>query len=41
MTTTIEGAAERRVARIENKVHLGGDAQVDDRNVAILPTRPA
>jgi quercetin 2,3-dioxygenase len=40
MTTTVR-AAERRVARIENKVHLGGDAQVDDRNVAIMPLNPA
>ena len=38
---TMTGVAERRVARVESKVHTGGDAQVDDRNVAIMPLTPA
>jgi quercetin 2,3-dioxygenase len=32
--------AARTVARIENKVHVGGDSQVDDRNVIIMPMDP-
>jgi redox-sensitive bicupin YhaK (pirin superfamily) len=34
-------AARRTVARVEDKIHLGGDAQVDDRNVVIMPVSPA
>jgi quercetin 2,3-dioxygenase len=31
----------RTVARVEDKIHFGADAQVDDRNVVIPPVNPA
>jgi len=34
---TTEKTARRTVARVEDRIHLGGDSQVDDRNVAITP----
>ncbi|WP_203337543.1 pirin family protein [Nocardioides limicola] len=36
-----EDSPTRRIlARVENATHLGGDAQVDDRNVVITPLNP-
>ena len=35
-----EPTGRRTVARVEDKVHLGGDSQVDDRNAVIAPTNP-
>jgi quercetin 2,3-dioxygenase len=34
---TTEKTARRTIARVEDRIHLGGDSQVDDRNVAITP----
>ena len=36
-----DSTARRTVARVEDKIHLGADAQVDDRNVLIMPMDPA
>ncbi|MBV9450013.1 MAG: pirin family protein [Streptosporangiaceae bacterium] len=36
----VDNVAERSVVRVENKTHLGPDAQVDDKNLIIMPTRP-
>jgi redox-sensitive bicupin YhaK (pirin superfamily) len=36
-----ESPTRRTVARVADKIHLGGDSQVDDRNVLIAPTDPA
>jgi redox-sensitive bicupin YhaK (pirin superfamily) len=33
-------AVERRLVRVQHKIHLGPDPQVDDRNGIILPTTP-
>jgi len=41
MNTTPDIPARRTLARLEDKIHLGGDAQVDDRNVIITPMDPA
>lgn len=38
---TTDSPARRVVARVEDKVYLGPDPQVDDRYVAIAPTNPA
>lgn len=38
---TLEQTARRTVARVEDQIHLGGDSQVDDRNVPITPASPA
>jgi quercetin 2,3-dioxygenase len=38
---TTSSTARRTVARVEDKIHLGADAQVDDRNVLITPMNPA
>ena len=38
---TTDTSARRTVARIEDRIHLGGDSQVDDRNVLIPPVNPA
>ncbi|MBF6065360.1 pirin family protein [Nocardia terpenica] len=32
--------ARRRIDRVQDKLHLGPDAQVDDKNVIITPLRP-
>ena len=37
----IDTTVRRRVARVDAKVHLGGDQQVDDRNGIIMPGQPA
>ena len=37
---TTDTTARRTVARVADKIHLGGDAQVDDRNVVITPMNP-
>ena len=37
---TAEHTGRRTVARIEDKIHFGGDSQVDDRNVVIAPMSP-
>jgi quercetin 2,3-dioxygenase len=34
---TTEKTARRTIARVEDRIHLGGDSQVDDRNVVITP----
>ena len=31
----------RTIVRVEDKIHLGADSQVDDRNAIILPMAPA
>jgi quercetin 2,3-dioxygenase len=36
----IDTTVRRSVARVETKVHLGGDQQVDDRNGVIMPGQP-
>lgn len=36
----LDSAAERVVVRVETKLHFGPDAQVDDKNLIIAPTRP-
>jgi len=38
---TIESLPRRKVARVEDKFHMGPDAQVDDRYAIIAPTNPA
>jgi quercetin 2,3-dioxygenase len=38
---TTGAVARRTVARVEDKIHFGADAQVDDRNVLIAPVNPA
>jgi hypothetical protein len=38
---TTDSTARRTVARVEDKIHFGGDSQVDDRNVLITPMNPA
>jgi hypothetical protein len=37
---TSSQALTRKVGRVENKIHFGADAQVDDRNVIIVPNQP-
>lgn len=37
---TADRSARRSVARVEDKIHWGADAQVDDRNVVITPMNP-
>jgi quercetin 2,3-dioxygenase len=39
MTATSQ-AVTRKVGRVEDKIRFGADAQVDDRNVIIVPTQP-
>ena len=34
------GYAQRSVDRVEDRIHFGGDTQVDDRNVIITPLNP-
>ena len=36
-----DSTARRTVARVEDKIHLGADSQVDDRNVIITPVNAA
>jgi redox-sensitive bicupin YhaK (pirin superfamily) len=36
-----DSTARRTVVRVEDKIHLGADSQVDDRNVLITPVNPA
>jgi hypothetical protein len=36
----LENIADRTVARVETKTHLGPDAQVDNKNLIITPRRP-
>ena len=38
---TIDSTSRRTVALVEDNIHFGGDAQVDDRNVIITPLDPA
>jgi redox-sensitive bicupin YhaK (pirin superfamily) len=38
--TATDTKVRRSVARVETKLHLGGDQQVDDRNGIIMPGRP-
>ncbi len=38
---TTYNTPRRTIVRVEDKIHLGADAQVDDRNAIILPTHPA
>ena len=38
---TADTAAQRTVARIDDRIHFGPDSQVDDRNVLIAPVNPA
>ncbi len=40
-TTGTERFARRAVVRIEDKIHMGGDSQVDDRYAVITPGQPA
>jgi len=35
-----DNRARRSIVRVEDKVHLGGDSQVDDRNAIIPPMNP-
>jgi quercetin 2,3-dioxygenase len=37
---TTDSTTRRTVARVEDKLHFGADAQVDDRNVLITPMNP-
>ena len=36
----IHALAARTIDRVESHLHLGGDSQVDDRNVIITPMQP-
>ncbi len=36
-----ESIPARTIARVQDKIHLGPDSQVDDRNAIIAPTDPA
>jgi len=38
---TTDATARRTIARINDRIHLGADSQVDDRNVLIPPVNPA
>lgn len=38
---TTDTTARRTIARINDRIHLGADSQVDDRNVLIPPVNPA
>ena len=38
---TTDSTARRTVVRVEDKIPLGADSQVDDRNVLITPMNPA
>jgi redox-sensitive bicupin YhaK (pirin superfamily) len=38
---TSSDVTRRSIVRIEQKMHLGADAQVDDRNAIIVPSNPA
>ena len=38
---TTDATARRTIARINDRIHLGTDSQVDDRNVLIPPVNPA
>ncbi len=37
---TTDDTARRSILRVEDKIHLGGDSQVDDRNAVITPLNP-
>lgn len=37
---TINGTTQRTIVRVEDKIHLGADSQVDDRNAIITPLHP-
>ena len=37
---TTDNTTRRTIVRVEDKIHLGADSQVDDRNAIILPTNP-
>ncbi len=36
-----DNTTRRTIVRVEDKIHLGADSQVDDRNVVIAPLNPA
>src|SRR5271165_6667138 len=36
-----DNTTRRTIVRVEDKIHLGADSQVDDRNVVITPLNPA
>lgn len=38
---TTYNTTRRTIVRVEDKIHLGADSQVDDRNAIILPMNPA
>jgi quercetin 2,3-dioxygenase len=38
--STADTAVRRTVDRVDDSIHVGGDAQVDDRNVMITPLNP-
>ena len=38
---TTDNTTRRTIVRVEDKIHLGADSQVDDRNVIITPMNPA
>ncbi len=37
---TTDNTTRRSIVRVEDKIHLGADSQVDDRNVVITPMNP-